>query len=106
MPCAGKGSMLISGRLLENKTIKFMKKTFALIIVVVLASSLKLAMAGDISGKITLKGTPPKERDLAPLKDDPNCGKLHADMPTTHFCVVGSDGALADVVITLQGAGT
>lgn len=82
-----------------------MKKTFALIVVAVLALSLKLALAGDISGKITLKGTPPKEREIAPLKEDPNCGKLHPDMPTTHFYVVGSDGGLADVVITLQGAG-
>jgi plastocyanin len=96
--------MLVSARLLENKATKFMKKTFALIIVAVLASS-KLAVAGDISGKITLKGTPPKERDITPLKDDPNCGKLHPEMPTTHFYVVGSDGGLADVVITLQGPG-
>lgn len=82
-----------------------MKKTFTLIIVSALASALQVASAGDISGKITLKGSAPKEREITPLKDDPNCGKLHTDVPTTHFYVVGADGTLADVVITLQGPG-
>jgi plastocyanin len=92
-------------RLLENEETKFMKKTFALIIVAGLASSLQLACAGDISGKITLKGTPPKEKEITPLKEDPNCGKLHPEVPTTHFYVVDSDGGLADVVVSLQGQG-
>lgn len=68
-----------------------------------LAAALQAAVAGDITGTITLKGTPPKERDITPLKDDVNCGKLHSEMPTTHFYVVGGDGALADVVVSLQG---
>src|ERR1041385_3881865 len=61
------------------------------------------AGAGEITGTITLKGTPPKEKDITPLKDDPNCGKLHSSMPTTHFYVVGSKGELADVVVSVQG---
>src|SRR5262249_20831291 len=32
-----------------------------------------------------------------------NCGKLHTEMPTTHFYVVGANSGLADVVISLQG---
>jgi len=62
------------------------------------------AAAGDITGKIVLKGTPPKEKDITPLKDDPNCGKLHSSMPTTHFYMVGGAGELADVVVSVQGA--
>jgi hypothetical protein len=61
------------------------------------------AAAADITGVITLKGTPPKEVDIAPLKEDPTCGKLHSDMPTTHFFVVGSKGEFADVVVSVQG---
>jgi len=62
------------------------------------------AAAGDITGKLVLKGTPPKEKDITPLKDDPNCGKLHSSMPTTHFYMVGGAGELADVVVSVQGA--
>ncbi len=65
--------------------------------------ALQVATAGDITGTITLKGTPPKEKDITPLKEDPNCGKLHPDMPTTHFYVVGPNNALADVVVSVQG---
>ncbi len=61
------------------------------------------ATAGDITGTITLKGSPPKEKDITPLKEDANCGKLHSDMPTTHFYVVGPKGELADVVVSVQG---
>lgn len=62
---------------------------------------LSAARAADIYGTITFKGTPPKEIDIAPLKNDPNCGKLHAEMPTTHFYAVGPQGGLADVVVGL-----
>ncbi len=67
------------------------------------ALTLTVAQAGDITGTVTLKGSPPKEKDITPLKEDPNCGKLHSEMPTTHFYVVGPDGALADVVVSVQG---
>jgi plastocyanin len=59
--------------------------------------------AADITGTITLKGAPPKEKDITPLKEDPTCGKLHSTMPTTRFYVVDSNNALADVVVSLQG---
>src|ERR1044071_4801131 len=63
----------------------------------------QIASAGEITGTITLKGTPPKEKDITPLKEDATCGKLHTDMPTTHFYVVSANGGLADVVVSLQG---
>jgi plastocyanin len=59
--------------------------------------------AGDLTGKVTLKGTPPPEKDITPLKNDPNCGPLVKDMPTTQFYVVGGDGALADAVVVIKG---
>ncbi|HTL56425.1 MAG TPA: carboxypeptidase regulatory-like domain-containing protein [Candidatus Limnocylindrales bacterium] len=64
---------------------------------------LQFATAGEITGTITLKGTPPKEKDITPLKEDATCGKLHTEMPTTHFYVVSGNGGLADVVVSLQG---
>jgi len=68
-----------------------------------LAFAVQIASAGDITGKITLKGAPPAEKDITPLKEDANCGKFHADMPKTRFYVVGDGGALADVVVSIQG---
>jgi plastocyanin len=59
--------------------------------------------AGDITGKVTLKGTPQPEKEIAPLKEDPNCGKLHTTPVKTRFYVVGSDGGLADTVVMLKG---
>jgi hypothetical protein len=79
-----------------------MKKTTPLIALLGLVAA-QFAVAADITGVITLKGTPPKEADITPIKDDPTCGKLHTDLPTTHFFVVGAKGELADVVVSVQG---
>ena len=60
--------------------------------------------AADIVGVISLKGTPPPEKELTPLKADATCGAMYANStPTTHFYVVGSKGELADVVVSLKG---
>jgi hypothetical protein len=80
-----------------------MNRSTALLTISAFAAACQLAAAGDITGTITLKGTPPKEREITPLKEDATCGKFHTEMPTTHFYVVGSNGELADVVVSLQG---
>ena len=67
------------------------------------AGVLSSANGADIYGTITLKGTPPPEVDIIPLKNDPNCGPLHQEMPTTHFYVVGPGGGLGDVMVALKG---
>jgi plastocyanin len=68
-----------------------------------LAAAAQIAAAADVTGTVTLKGAPPKEKDITPLMDDANCGKLHTKVPTTRFYVVGEKGGLADVVVSLQG---
>jgi plastocyanin len=80
-----------------------MNRTTGLAITAGLVFGLQIGTAGDITGTITLKGTPPKEKDITPLKEDATCGKLHSEMPTTHFYVVGPKGELADVVVSLEG---
>jgi len=80
-----------------------MNKTTALIVMLTLGAGFQAARSGEITGTVTVKGTPPKEKDITPLKDDPTCGKFHTDMPTTHFYVVGPKGELADVVVSVQG---
>jgi len=63
----------------------------------------QVAPAGDITGTVTLKGTPPPEKDITPLKEDVTCGKLVEGMPKTRFFVVGANKSLADVVVMLKG---
>jgi plastocyanin len=80
-----------------------MKKSLLLPALAVLAA--QIASAGDITGMVTLKGTPPAEKELAPIRDDANCSALYPNaLPTTHFYAVGANGALGDVVVSLQGA--
>ena len=62
-----------------------------------------IASAADITGVITLKGTPPPEKEITPLMENPDCAKMHTTTPTTHFYVVGAKDELADVVVSLKG---
>ena len=79
-----------------------MKYTLALI--PAFAGALVLqAQAGDITGTVKLQGTPPAEKTIAELKADANCGPLRTDEPKTRFFVTGAGGALADVVVYLDG---
>lgn len=59
--------------------------------------------AGDITGTVTLTGTPPAEKGIAPLKDDAICGQFYKEMPMTRFYVVGANKELADVIVMLKG---
>jgi plastocyanin len=78
-------------------------KCFGLITTAACAAVLNLASAGEITGTVTLKGTPPAEKEITPLKEDPNCGKFHPEMPKTRFYVTASKGELADVIVSVQG---
>ena len=59
--------------------------------------------AGDFTGTVTLKGTPPAEKDITPLKEDATCGKLVSGMPKTTHYVVGAKGELANCVVIIKG---
>ncbi len=62
------------------------------------------ALAADITGVITLKGTPPPEVPYTPLMDNADCAAMyHGQTPTTHFYVVGANGGFGDVVVSLKG---
>jgi len=59
--------------------------------------------AGDIAGTITFKGVAPAEKELTPIKEDPNCAALYpAGLPKTKFYVVGANGELGDVIVSLK----
>lgn len=79
-----------------------MKIRNTLATIAALSAAVSALTAADITGTVTLKGTPPAEKDITPLKDDPTCGKLHTEMPKTRFYVVGPNAQLADVVVYLD----
>ena len=66
---------------------------------VAVAGMLQMASAADITGKITLKGTPPAE---IPIPFDPSCGKFHTSKVTTHHYLVGPGGELGDVFVYVK----
>jgi plastocyanin len=77
-------------------------KIFSVFLLVLILAAMPFARAADIIGVITLKGTPPAEKEIEPLKDDATCGAMYDTMPTTHFYVVSPKGELADVVVSLK----
>lgn len=79
-----------------------MKKVFLLLAIGFLAAG--IVSAADVAGTITLKGTPPKEVEIAPVMDDSTCGQMYSTAPTTHFYVVGKNGELGDVIVSLKNA--
>ncbi len=81
---------------------KIMKMTSVFVLVTALATVGQTASAGDITGTVTLKGTPPGEKTITFAKEDPNCGKLLTEAPTTHYYVVGAKGELADTIVLLK----
>lgn len=80
-----------------------MKSSFAILTAIGLLGFAQFATAADITGTVTLNGTPPPEREITPLENDPACGKLHSGKVTTEFFVVGPNKGLADVVVMLKG---
>jgi plastocyanin len=67
-----------------------------------LVAGLQTASAADITGTVTLTGTPPPEKLNEQISSDPNCGKLHPEPVKTQFFVVGPKGELKDVVVYLK----
>lgn len=80
-----------------------MKLSFALLTALGIASATQFVSAGDITGTVTLNGTPPAEKEITPLEEDPACGKMHQGKVFTQFYVVGANKGLADVVVMLKG---
>jgi len=79
-----------------------MKTYLPCITVAAFLGSLHLAGAADITGKVTLKGTPKAE---IPIQMDAVCGKLQPKPVTTRHYVVGADKGLANVFVYIkQGA--
>lgn len=67
------------------------------------APVVKATADGKVKGRVVLKGTPPAERPIGALKADANCGKANtAAQVTTRNYVVGADGGLANVLVSIK----
>lgn len=79
------------------------KKSMKPLSIIVVAATLVglTASAAEVSGKVTLKGTPPPEKKI---EFDATCGKLHDKDVTTRHYVVAPDGGLANVFVYLKQA--
>src|SRR6266404_1176464 len=65
-----------------------------------LAGSLQVLSAADITGKVTLKGTPKPEIPID-MAADPKCGSLHSTPITTRHYLV-DNGGLANVFVYIK----
>ncbi len=62
------------------------------------------SIAGDLTGTVTFKGTPPAEKEMSPIRQNEECSALYpAALPTTHFYSVSASGGFADVVVSIKG---
>ncbi len=73
------------------------------LIIPALAVGLQAAMAGDITGTITLEGTAPAPQENTFLRDNADCSKLHPEPAKISFYTVGPKNELKDVVVTIKG---
>ncbi len=76
-----------------------MKNAFVVLVTFALAGSALIATAADVTGKVTLKGTPPAELAI-PYNND--CAPLHPTQLTTRRYVVGKDNGLKDVFVYIS----
>src|ERR1051325_3584994 len=91
--------MLIS----RTENFMTMKTTSRILIATLCAATLSVANAADITGKVTIKGTPPPAQEIADVKNNTDCSKLHTTPVMTQHFIVGSGGELANVVVALKG---
>jgi len=70
-------------------------------IIPALVAGLQAATAADITGTITLSGTPP-EAQVIDMSSQPACASLHTEPLKTQFYVTGPNHELKDVVVYLK----
>jgi hypothetical protein len=74
-------------------------KTSLMLTLMAAATVAQTAISAELSGKMTLKGTPPPE---LPIPLDANCTKVQPQKITTRHYVVSPDGGLANVFVWVK----
>jgi hypothetical protein len=70
-------------------------------IIPALAVGLQTAMAGDLTGTVTLSGTPPDAKVNDALAANPQCAALHSEPVKVIFYKVGANNGLGDVIVKI-----
>jgi len=76
-----------------------MKRISLLLTVISVCSAVQYATAGDITGKVTLQGAPPAEKQIG---FDETCTKCNPQVTTTRHYIVGKDNGLANVFVYIS----
>jgi hypothetical protein len=76
-------------------------KSPLLVAAALVAAALPLT-AAEITGKVTISGTPPPAKEITQVVSDPTCGKFHTEAPKTRTYIVGADSGLANVVVYIK----
>lgn len=80
-----------------------MKLSFALLTAIGVAGLAQFSSAADITGTVTLSGTPPAEKEYEQMESDAVCGKMHPGKVFTQFYATGANKGLENVVVMLKG---
>jgi hypothetical protein len=78
-----------------------MKLKSRFLIIPALAAVLQVASAGDLTGTVTLSGTPPEAKVNDALAGNPQCAALHSEPVKVVFYKVGPNKELAEVVVKI-----
>lgn len=79
-----------------------MKMNTRFLIIPALVAGLQTATAGDLTGTVTLNGTPPAAKINEALGSNPQCGPLHSEPVKVAFYKVGADKGLAEVIVKIK----
>jgi hypothetical protein len=78
-----------------------MKQRFGLLMAMALIGAIQTGKAGDVTGKVTLKGKAPAAQPIS-TASDPQCAKSQKEPTMQRFYVVDANGGLAEVFIHIK----
>jgi hypothetical protein len=73
----------------------------ALVIACLVWAGFEAAQGADVTGKVTLKGTPPEPLTFN-FADRPECGDLHPEVTHSRWYIVSKDNGLKDVLVYIS----
>ena len=93
----------VSVSALSRKSVrKHMKNSFSLLAVAAISSAVCTVTAAEVSGKVTLKGTPAAEKEITAFKTDKNCGATQSGPVMSRNYLVGKDAGLGNVFVYVK----
>jgi hypothetical protein len=79
-----------------------MKMNPRFLIIPALVAGVQAASAGDLTGTVTLSGTPPPAKVNDAIAANAQCGALHSEPVKLEFYKVGADKGLGEVIVKIK----